>query len=195
MSELALFPLKTVLLPGNRLPLKIFEPRYSDMIAHCMRDEHDFGIVLIHKGEETDPDAEIFSFGCSARVVDWQNRNDGLLGITALGMQRFQIISLRHAEDGLLIADVEFPPETIIEQVPQQYQYMSELLQHIQSNKAAAPDSLSFSDTVYQLLFLLPLENAFKQQLLEVPDTHDRAIALHAELIRLGVIQYVKPGL
>jgi Lon protease-like protein len=39
----------------------------------------------------------------------------------------------------------------------------------------------------------LPLENTLKQQLLEVPDCMERAAILHAELIRLGVIQYVKP--
>jgi Lon protease-like protein len=195
MSELALFPLKTVLLPGNRLPLKIFEPRYSDMIAHCMREDENFGIVLIHQGEETDPDVEIFSIGTSAKVIDWQHRNDGLLGITALGLERFQIDSVRHSDDGLLIAEVEYLHEQAADKVPDQYYYMSELLQHIMPNKDADILSLGFTATVYQLIYVLPLDNALKQQLLEVPSTQDRAIALHAELIRLGVIQYVKPGL
>ena len=195
MSELALFPLKTVLLPGNRLPLKIFEPRYSDMIAHCMREHENFGIVLIHKGEETDLDVEIFSIGTSAKVIDWQNRSDGLLGITALGLQRFQVDSVRHSGDGLLLAEVEYLHEQTDARVPDQYYYMSELLQHIMPNKDTDILSLGFTETVYQLIYVLPLDNALKQQLLEVPSTQDRAIALHAELIRLGVIQYVKPGL
>ena len=46
---------------------------------------------------------------------------------------------------------------------------------------------------VYQLVYLLPLDSTLKQQLLEVPDSYERAMVLHAELIRLGVIQYVKP--
>ena len=83
MTELAIFPLKTVLLPGNKLPLKIFEPRYSDMIADCMREDKPFGTVLIYHGEETDKHSEIFSIGTSATITDWQNRDDGLLGITA----------------------------------------------------------------------------------------------------------------
>ncbi|MCH8177573.1 MAG: LON peptidase substrate-binding domain-containing protein, partial [Proteobacteria bacterium] len=53
MTELPLFPLKTVLLPSNKLRLKIFEPRYLHMIARCMREESKFGIVLIYQGEET----------------------------------------------------------------------------------------------------------------------------------------------
>ena len=44
-----------------------------------------------------------------------------------------------------------------------------------------------------QLIYLLPLEPNLKQRLLEVPESTDRAVILHAELIRLGVIQYVKP--
>jgi len=195
MSELALFPLKTVLLPSNRMALKIFEPRYSDMIAHCLREDEDFGVILIHQGEETDPDVEIFSIGVSARVIDWQTRSDGLLGISVLGLERFEIQSAHHGDDGLLIAEVKVLSEPLVEKVPDQYQYMRELLQHIQAHKNSDADSLNFNDVVYQLIFLLPLENAFKQQLLEVPSPQDRAIALHAELIRLGIIQYVKPGL
>ena len=59
MAEIPLFPLKTVLLPGNTLGLKIFEPRYVDMIANCMRENSLFGVVLIHKGEETLVEADI----------------------------------------------------------------------------------------------------------------------------------------
>ena len=35
-EELPLFPLSAVLLPGGRLPLQIFEPRYLDLVSHCM---------------------------------------------------------------------------------------------------------------------------------------------------------------
>jgi Lon protease-like protein len=193
MNQLALFPLKTVLLPGNGLSLKIFEPRYSDMIAHCMREDTAFGVVLIYHGEETASNNKIFSIGTSARVIDWQNRDDGLLGITVLGQQRFQIHSTHHADNGLLIADIEYLPETVVEQIPDQFYYMTELLRHILANKTDEVTELDFNATVYQLIYLLPLDNALKQQLLEVPGPHDRAVALHAELIRLGVIQYVKP--
>lgn len=194
MTELAIFPLKTVLLPGNRLPLKIFEPRYSDMIANCMREDKPFGTVLIYSGEETDTNAEIFTIGTSAKVTDWQNRDDGLLGITASGQRRFQIHSTRTESSGLLVANIDYLDESIETQIPAQFYYISELLKHISSNKNDDFSAVDFNTTVYQLIYLLPLENALKQQLLEVPGCLDRAVALHAELIRLGVIQYVKPG-
>ena len=191
--ELALFPLKTVLLPGNRLPLKIFETRYSDMIAECMRDQKPFGVVLIYQGEEVQSEIEIFTTGTSASIVDWENRDDGLLGITAFGQQRFHIESTRLAADGLLIGEIEFLHEEVIPEVPPQFGYMTQLLNHLNSGQNKTLDTLDFNSVVYQLIYQLPLDSTLKQQLLEVPDCGDRATVLHAELIRLGVIQYVKP--
>ena len=47
-----LFPLKTVLFPGGVLPLRIFEPRYLDMVSDCLKDETGIGVVLIRDGSE-----------------------------------------------------------------------------------------------------------------------------------------------
>ena len=52
-STLPLFPLHTVLFPGGPLPLRIFEPRYLDMVRRCFREQSEFGVVLIIEGEET----------------------------------------------------------------------------------------------------------------------------------------------
>lgn len=191
--ELALFPLKTVLLPGNSLSLKIFEPRYTDMIADCMREQKPFGVVLIYHGEETDNEVEIYTTGTSARVTDWQNRDDGLLGITIQGEQRFNVQSTRTLSSGLLIAEVEFQEAECGIVIPDQFYYMQELLLHISTHKQIDKSELDFCKIVYQLIYLLPLDHTLKQQLLEVPQCMDRAVVLHAELIRLGVIQYVKP--
>ncbi len=192
--QLPLFPLKTVLLPGNSLPLKIFEARYSDMIAECMREAKPFGIVLIYQGEETDSEVEIFTTGTSAAVTDWQNRADGLLGITVQGQKRFRVLSTKTQQSGLLIADVEFIEEEPEQDIPDQFYYMSELLNHVSNQKGEVEPVKNFCDIVYQLIYLLPLDSTLKQQLLEVPQCLDRAVVLHAELIRLGVIQYVRPN-
>ncbi|MFT5658834.1 MAG: Lon protease-like protein [Gammaproteobacteria bacterium] len=194
LTELPLFPLKTVLLPGNTLSLKIFEPRYIDMIATCMRTETSFGVILIYKGEETQSDNEIHSVGTAARVFDWQPRNDGLLGITALGMQRFEVTDTSTQSDGLTIAKVSLLEEEIDREIPEQYTYMEELLDHISAQEAKVRDpDESFATILYQLIFLLPLDANLKQRLLEIPKSMDRAVILHAELIRLGIIQYLKP--
>lgn len=194
MAEIPLFPLKTVLLPGNQLALKIFEPRYVDMIATCMRENSCFGVVLIHKGEETLASADIYTIGTTATISDWEHRSDGLLGITALGMERFEILSTQTQSDGLTLAEIRILEEYNGDEIPEQYHYMLELLDHIRAQEGNEQEEPpDFASVLYQLIYLLPLEPNLKQRLLEVPDSNDRAVILHAELIRLGVIQYVKP--
>ncbi len=194
MIEIPLFPLKTVLLPGNKLSLKIFEPRYLDMVAHCMREDHRFGVVLIHRGEETSVDSDFHNIGTSASIYDWQHRDDGLLGITALGHDRFEIKETRCQPDGLLMATINTIAEVEKIETPDQYHYMQELLAHIcaQENQSDV-ETNDFVAVLYRLIYLLPLDTELKQRLLEVPEYNDRAMILHAELIRLGIIQYVKP--
>ena len=194
MAEIPLFPLATVLLPGNTLELKIFEPRYLDMIASCMRENNPFGVVLIHNGDETVIDAEIYSVGTTAVISDWENRADGLLGITALGVERFEILSTHTQQDGLTMAQVSILDEDSMPEIPEQFAYMLELLDHVSAHEGRIrDDDQGFCSILYQLIYLLPLEAALKQRLLEIPDCNDRAVILHAELIRLGVIQYIKP--
>lgn len=194
MTEIPLFPLKTVLLPGNKLSLRIFELRYTDMIARCMRNDSPFGVILIHQGEETSVDSEIFSIGTTAGICDWQNRSDGLLGITALGLDRFEVIDSHCQSNGLFVANIKIISEPNDLEIPNQYNYMQELLAHICAQEGNREiESTDFVSILYQLIYQLPLDINLKQRLLEVPGCHDRAMILHAELIRLGIIQYVKP--
>ena len=194
MNEIPLFPLKTVLLPANTLGLKIFEPRYLDMIANCMRENSLFGVVLIHKGEETGADTDVYSIGTTSTISDWEHRADGLLGITALGVERFEILSTRTQADGLTLAEIKILEDNDSPEIPEQYHYMLELLDHISAQAGRIRvDNQSFCQILYQLIYLLPIEVTLKQRLLEIPEGGDRAVILHAELIRLGVIQYIKP--
>ncbi len=195
MIDLPLFPLKTVLLPGNTLSLKVFETRYLDMIAECMREDSTFGIILIYKGEETLGDTDIHSIGTTAKISDWQDRADGLLGVTALGLERFEIISTRVLDNGLTLGKVRILAETAEVEIPGQFYYMQELLSHISAQEGKIQNkNQSFSEMMYRLIYQLPLDTNLKQRLLEIPNCGDRAVILHAELIRLGVIQYVDPA-
>ena len=63
------------------------------MISRCMREDIEFGIVLSR--EPTDAKMfETFQIGTLAKIIDWQQGNDGLLGITTLGTQKFKIITV-----------------------------------------------------------------------------------------------------
>ena len=85
LHELPLFPLNSVIFPGGALPLRLFEPRYLDMVKDCMRNEHGFGIALIKNGQESGQAADVYKTGTECRIGDWETLPDGLLGITAYG--------------------------------------------------------------------------------------------------------------
>ncbi len=95
MNRLPLFPLNTVLFPGVPLNLHIFEPRYQKMVRYCLSENVPFGVVLIRKGEETlGPVAEPYNVGCSAAIMQTEPLGDGRMNISAVGVDRFRILSL-----------------------------------------------------------------------------------------------------
>lgn len=94
LIELSLFPLNTVLFPGQVLPLHIFEDRYRLMIRRCLAEDTSFGVVLIQKGRETGGDVEPHLVGTVARIVESSHLPDGTMNIVAVGMERFRIHQL-----------------------------------------------------------------------------------------------------
>ncbi len=67
--DIPLFPLKSVLFPGGTLALKVFEQRYLDMSADCLKREQPFGVCLILRGEEVGEPASVHSIGTLAHVA------------------------------------------------------------------------------------------------------------------------------
>jgi len=96
--QIPLFPLNTVLFPGGPLPLRIFEARYVDMVSSCLKEDSPFGVLLIRDGGETG-NATTHEIGTLARIVDWYQGSDGLLGVTAVGEQRFRLLSSHRQDD------------------------------------------------------------------------------------------------
>src|SRR5215813_11746341 len=90
-AELPLFPLNTVLFPGGPLPLRIFEPRYVDMVRKCMREGVPFGVLLIRSGQEVGDVSSAVDVGTSVRIVDFHQLPNGLLGILGLGDQKCRV--------------------------------------------------------------------------------------------------------
>ncbi len=107
--QIALFPLHTVLFPGGPLPLRIFEPRYLGMVSACLRDQSPFGVLQIRDGSEVGQ-ASTWDVGTLAHISDWYQGSDGILGVTAVGDQRFRVRSTERREDGLLVGEAELLP-------------------------------------------------------------------------------------
>ena len=89
-DTLPLFPLKTVLFPGGVLPLRVFEPRYMDMITRCMREDAGFGVCLIAAGEEVGETAVPHPVGTEARIEQWDMAQAGVLNLVTRGIRRFR---------------------------------------------------------------------------------------------------------
>ena len=104
--DIPLFPLNTVLFPGNTLPLHIFEERYKLMIGQCIAEKRPFGVILIREGAEVGGPAEPVEVGTTARIVEAQKLDDGKLNVTVIGEQRFRVLGVRRREP-YLVGDVE----------------------------------------------------------------------------------------
>jgi Lon protease-like protein len=91
MARLGLFPLPLVLVPTERVPLHIFEPRYRELIGACIERDEEFGVLLEKPGEER------ASVGTRAAVVDVLRRlPDGRLHIAVEGRERFRLLEPHH---------------------------------------------------------------------------------------------------
>ncbi len=89
--ELPLFPLNTVLFPGQVLPLHIFEDRYRLMIRQCLAQDLPFGVVLIKRGQEVGNAAEPYMVGTLARIIESTHLGNGTMNIVTVGVERFRI--------------------------------------------------------------------------------------------------------
>lgn len=100
MAVIGLFPLGLVLLPGERVPLHIFEPRYKELINECIDQKVEFGVVLLNSRGTRE-------VGTKAEVVEvFERFDDGRLNIIVEGTERFNLREIR-AERTFLTAEIE----------------------------------------------------------------------------------------
>jgi len=175
-TTLPLFPLNTVIFPGGRLPLRIFEQRYLDMVKQAIADNTQFGICAIREGTETGTPAVPHEVGTRVVVTDWDMPQTGILHIDTLAQERFVIRSTRTEPGGLLIGTVEAVSSEASVAVPDDLGLAVEILRHIVSEYGDThfPGPHEFDNAVwvgYRLSEVLPLKPAIKQSLLEMNDS------------------------
>lgn len=93
MTQLPLFPLRTVLFPGMLLPIHVFEPRYLQMIRACQADDEPFGVVLSRPQGRTGL-THAYALGTSAHIINAEDGEDGTLDIVVVGRDRFKITKM-----------------------------------------------------------------------------------------------------
>jgi len=173
--DVALFPLHTVLYPGGPLSLRIFEPRYLDMVSECLREERPFAVCLIESGEEAGAPATHHEIGTFARIVDWRRNDDGLLGLSAIGEQRCRVLDSRVAANKLVRGSVRAMPAEPSAPLPADCRYMSDLLRELLERAgplyASLPSRYDDASWVgFRLAEILALPLARKQYFLEIED-------------------------
>ncbi len=177
MSELPLFPLSAVLLPYGRVPLKIFEPRYLDLVRDCLKSSSPFGVVWIRRGAEIVQRGraapELGDYGTCARIVDWDQLPNGLLGITIAGGERFELFETQTRGNGLIVAQIAL--REAIAPAPMSDTWLSllnvlrtlETHPHVERMKLRVDYSDAWQ-VAYTLIQLLPLDEALKYELLGI---------------------------
>jgi uncharacterized protein len=190
LIEMPLFPLASVLFPGGKLQLRIFEPRYLDLVRECSRHGSGFGVCLILEGQEVGEPAIPAAIGTIARISDFHRGEDGLLGIVAEGGSRFRVAHSRVRSDGLLRGDVEVWPAEPEEVVPVEFALLQSILERLIETMAPqwrlAPRS-AYDDASwlgFRLAELLPLDASEQQHMLELNDPVQRLTELRDILPR-----------
>jgi len=195
VSTLPLFPLSGVLLPYGRMPLKIFEQRYLDLVRDCMKSGAPFGVVWIRRGAEVAQAGraapELGECGTCARIVDWDQLPNGLLGITIEGAGRFRLHGSRTQGNGLIVGDVELLPALDAAPLPDDSVQLRDVLRTLEAHPqmASMKFRVDYNDgwqVAYTLLQLLPVPESVKHTLLCLESLDALLAQLHALLRQLG---------
>jgi uncharacterized protein len=109
--ELPMFPLGNLVLPGELLPLNVFEPRYRELVLDCLAaDAPEFGVVLIERGSEVGGGDVRTSIGTVARIARVMPLGNGRFEVVAAGLRRVSVLEWLD-DDPYPRGDVEDWPE------------------------------------------------------------------------------------
>jgi len=185
--NISLFPLNTVLYPGGPLPLRIFEPRYLDMVSDSMKKDKPIGVVLIKSGDEVGSTPEIYDMGTLAEVIYWHKRNDGLLGITLQGKQRFKVLDTQVNSAKLMSADIEVIENLVPLESNDESSHLKPILEKILDQldppfKTIERHLENIEWVSARLMELLPTELSAKQALLESNNIEERLAKIESIL-------------
>lgn len=211
LTSLPLFPLGTVLYPGGLLPLRIFEVRYLDMIGKCFKAGAPFGIVSLTEGPEvrrpgnTGPDGDGFAreafntIGTLATIAEFSVPQPGLMVISCMGAQRFEISHREKLRHGLWIADVTRLEDDQSVKIPDDLQHtanaLDKLIKTLQAR--AVPTARMPFLAPYRLddcgwvanrwCELLPIQVELKQRLMQLDNPLLRLELVNDILERTGI--------
>jgi Lon protease-like protein len=174
-----LFPLNSIVLPKGKIPLQLFEPRYTDMLARCLKEDRGFVVVLLKDGGETGRTAAFYDIGTYVRIVDFQQLENGLLGITVEGVAKVSVSRSWQQQDGLNVGDAEVLIDEAQSDVPERFGELPSVLRALSRHPAIRDLDMDvdYDDARHvgwRLTELLPLDKHEKQRLVELQDPLER---------------------
>ncbi len=174
-----LFPLNSIVLPRGRIPLQLFEPRYIDMLTRCLKEDRGFVVVLLRDGAEVGPTASFYDIGTYVRIIDFQQLENGLLGITVEGAAKVTVVRSWQQEDGLNVGDVEVLLDEADSEVPDRFNELPSVLRALFRHPVVRDLDMEvdYGDARHvgwRLTELLPLDKQEKQRLVELQDPLER---------------------
>ena len=200
LPALALFPLRQVLFPGGQLALKVFEARYLDLVADCLRRRAPFGVVCLTRGGEVRggrDDVRFAGTGVLARIDTADAEQPGLLQLACTGTGRFRLVgeAVQQA-DGLWVGDAQalpddeaVPPDPALRPAVQALAQAIEQLRSQGHEPFALPHRLDEAGWVAnRWCELLPVPQAARQRLMELDDPQLRLRLVHDYLAGQGVL-------
>jgi ATP-dependent Lon protease len=169
MEEIGLFPLGVVLLPTERIPLHIFEPRYRELIGECLEEGREFGLLLAD-------DEGMRDVGTRAAVTNVLERfDDGRMNVVVEGRERFRLVELTSGRS-FQTAEIEALDDTGGEPEPAAVERAVELLRKLGEIAGADVDELAVTSEApsFELAARVDFEPQLKQQLLELRSEPER---------------------
>ena len=179
MDEIGLFPLGIVLLPGERIPLHIFEPRYRELIGECLQRGVPFGLVFADE-------SGMRGVGTEAAVVEVSHRfEDGRLNIVVEGRKRFQLVQLTGGRS-FTTAEVAALPDEGDEPAPAELERSLAAYRALAVELDLEPQQLDTGGggTAFQIAASVDFGVEAKQRLLELRSERERVLLLSELLER-----------
>jgi Lon protease-like protein len=182
-------------MPYGRMPLQIFEPRYLDLVRDCMKTDSAFGVVWIRRGAEVaqrgSASPQLGDYGTTARIVDWDQLPNGLLGLTIQGGRRFDLGATAVRANGLVVGQVELRPQLEPVAMEPRWQSLLDILHSLETHPHIQRMALQLDyDDAWQvactLIQLLPLDEALKYQLLGIDSIESLMVELDAILNQIS---------
>jgi Lon protease-like protein len=180
--ELPLFPLHTVLFPGQMLPLRVFEPRYQQMMDDCLQGERVFGVALIQSGSEVGQAAIPHLVGTSAAIQNIARLPNGQRHIITRGNERFRIEDYWDTEEPYLMCrasswpwrDSLYPDDELVQAVGRRLEQYVDLWSRANDVEISL-ERLPQEPTRLAMLSAIALQVSLrqKQALLEIPSVDE----------------------